>query len=522
MNYCKRKVLLPAVLALIGCLVSVTSIAEGLSAEEIDALAARAMTRFQTPGVAIGVVKDGELIYAAGHGVRDIRSEDKVDMDTIFQIASLTKAFTTAALGILVDEGKLYWDDRVIDHLPEFRMYDPWVTREFTIRDLLTHRSGLGLGAGDLLFWPEQDSTGEEVVRAMRYLKPETSFRTAYAYDNLLYVVAGELIEAVSDMSWADFIETRIMSPLGMSDCRALPDRVSDSENRAVPHMSVDGELETTFFSGGGAAAAAGGVNCNVTGLAKWAAMHLAGGALPDDERLLSEETQAELWKPVTLLRVGETSREHGRTHFAAYGLGWGLKDFYGDLHIGHGGGLPGMTTYIAMLPEKNVAVIVLTNQFTRASRAVANQVLNSYITGEPEDWIEIFGKGSEERSTEAASEVEEAFANRDADSKPSLPLDAYAGVYTDSWYGDVIVAQDEDGLSMRFSRSDLLTGPLEHFQYDTFVARWTDRSLLADAYVTFSLGADGKVEAIKMRWVSPDTDFSYDFHHLDLRRNTE
>jgi CubicO group peptidase (beta-lactamase class C family) len=489
---------------------------------EIDALAARAMERFQTPGLAIGVVKNGELIYAKGHGVREIGRPEAVDANTIFQIASLTKAFTAAAIGILLDEGKLHWDDRVIDYLPDFRMYDAWVTREFTIRDLLTHRSGLGLGAGDLLFWPRARSTRAEIVTALRHLKPETSFRTAYAYDNLLYVVAGEVVGAVSGVAWEDFVEERIMQPLGMSECRALPDRVEGNANRATPHIVVDGELETTFFSGGGATAAAGAINCNVSGLAKWAAMLLAGGALPEGGRLLSEDTHAELWKPVTLIPVRDQDREHGRTHFAAYALGWGLKDFYGHLHVGHSGGLQGMTCHIAMLPELDVAVIALTNQWTRTSRAITSEILQAATSAPPEDWVEIYASGASEKADEARKAVEDAFTRRNAESSPTLALDAYAGTYRDPWYGDVIVEQDGDRLVMRSGRSELLTGGLDHFQYDTFIARWEDRSLYGDAYVSFSISADGEVESIRMKALSPDTDFSFDYHHLDLRRTVE
>jgi CubicO group peptidase (beta-lactamase class C family) len=504
---------------LMGLLLPVAGYSQQPAPEEIDDLAARAMETFQTPGIAIGVVQGGELVYARGHGVREIGRPDPVDPDTLFQIASLTKAFTAAALGILVDEGKLDWDDPVIDYLPEFRMYDPWVTREFTIRDLLTHRSGLGLGAGDLLFWPQAKSTPEDIMRAMRHLQPETSFRTAYAYDNLLYAIAGELVGAVSGVAWADFVEGRIMQPLGMTQCRSLPDRVEGLPNRATPHAVVDGTLETTFFSGGGATAAAGAINCNVSGLARWAAMHLAGGALPDGTRLLSEETHDELWKPVTLRRVSDRAREHGRTHFDAYGLGWGLKDFYGNLHVSHGGALQGMTSHIALMPERDVAVIALCNQLSPAPAAVTSQILNAYVADTPEDWVEIIKSARAERSDRARKAVEEAFASRDADSTPSLPLESYVGTYRDPWYGDVFVEEGEYGLVVRFSRSELLTGPLEHFQYDTFIARWLDRSLHGDAYVSFTIGADGKVEAIRMKALSPDTDFSFDFHHLDLRR---
>jgi len=419
-------------LVLVGLLLATTAPAQEPTPEEIDALAKRAMEAFQTPGIAIGVVKNGELVYAKGHGLREIGRPDLVDPGTIFQIASLTKAFTTASLGLLVDEGKLDWDDRVIDYLPEFRMYDPWVTREFTIRDLLTHRSGLGLGAGDLLFWPQARSTRDDVIKAMRYLKPETSFRTAYAYDNLLYAIAGEVVSTISGVAWEDFVEARIMQPLGMTECRSLPDRVEDNPNRATPHMVVNGELEATFFSVRGATAAAGAVNCNISGLAKWAAMHLAGGAFPDGQRLLSEETHEELWKPVTLIPVNDREREHARTHFAAYALGWGLRDFFGHLHVGHGGGLQGMTTHIAMLPEKDVAVIALTNQWSRASRAVTSEILNAYVSQNPKGWVEIYAGGAAERADEARKVVKDAFANRDADSTPSLPIESYVGTYRD------------------------------------------------------------------------------------------
>jgi CubicO group peptidase (beta-lactamase class C family) len=511
-----------APLLVIGLLFPVSGLSQQPTPEEIDDLAARAMEAFRTPGIAIGVVQGGELVYAEGHGVREVGRPDLVDADTIFQIASLTKAFTAAALGILVDEGKLDWDDPVIDYLPDFRMYDPWVTREFTIRDLLTHRSGLGLGAGDLLFWPRAKSTSGDIIRAMRHLEPETSFRTAYAYDNLLYAIAGEVVGAVSGVAWEDFVEGRIMQPLGMTQCRSLPDRVEGRPNRATPHMVVDGDLETTFFSGGGATAAAGGINCNISGLARWAAMHLSGGALPDGGRLLSEETHEELWKPVTLMPVRDEAREHGRSHFSAYALGWNLEDLYGNLYVSHSGALQGMTSHIAMLPEKDVAVIALCNQWSRAPRAVTSEILNAYVSETPEDWVKILADAQAERSEEAKKAVEEAFADRDADSTPTLPLEAYVGTYRDSWYGDVFVDEGEDGVVMRFSRSELLTGTLEHFQYDTFVARWLDRSLYGDAYVTFTLGADGEVEAIRMKMLSPDTDFSFDFHHLDLRRVVE
>ena len=507
------------VLAGVGLSLCGTVRAQGPTVEGIDSLVARAMVTFHTPGMAVGVVENGGLVYARGHGVCEVGRPETVDANTIFQIASLTKAFTAAALGILVDEGKLGWDDPVIDYLPEFRMYDPWVTREFTIRDLLTHRSGLGLGAGDLLFWPEATSTIEDVIRAMRFLEPATSFRTAYAYDNLLYSIAGEVVARVSGLAWEDFVETRIFEPLGMTECGAVLAHVQENPNRATPHMMVDGRLETTFFNNQRATASAGGINCNINGLAKWAAMHLAGGALPNGDRLLSATTHSELWKPVTLIPVNDWDRETSRTHFSAYALGWRLSDFFGYLKVSHGGALQGMTSSIGLLPEKGVAVTALCNQWSDAPAVVTLEILNAYVSDTPTDWVATVAELHAEEANKAAEAVEDAFAARNADSTPSLPLASYVGTYRDPWYGDVFVEADDDGLVIRFGRSELLTGRLEHFQYDTFVARWLDRSLNADAYVTFILGADGAVAAGRMKAVSSEADFSYDFHDLDLRR---
>src|SRR5581483_3612536 len=237
---------------------------------EIDRLAGRAMQAFSVPGLAIGIVKDGRLAFAKGYGVRELGQPAPVNADTLFAIGSNTKAFTTAALAILVDEGKLHWDDRVIDYLPDFRLWDPYVTREFRIRDLLTHRSGLGMGAGDLLFVTPTDFTFNALLHALRYLKPVSSFRTRFAYDNLLYVVAGHLIPAVTGRSWADFVRSRIFKPLHMEPCAADESHMSDRSNVASPHVVVNGKLTKVFPLSIPLAAPAGAIQCNITGMSRW------------------------------------------------------------------------------------------------------------------------------------------------------------------------------------------------------------------------------------------------------------
>jgi CubicO group peptidase (beta-lactamase class C family) len=491
--------------------------ADVMSETDIDATVERAMSLFNVPGVTISVVHEGELVYGKGHGILQIDSGDRVNRNTLFQIASVSKAFTAASLALLVDEGRLDWEDKVIDHLPDFRMYDPWVTSEFTIRDLLTHRSGLPLGAGDLLFWPAADTKIEEVIRALRFLKPSSSFRTKYDYDNLMYIVAGQVVAKVTQMPYTDFVEQRIFKPLGMTDCRAGASHVRGRENRATPHLLMDGKLETTGFEESDFIAAAGGIHCSAEGMGQWMKMWLSRGLLPDGQRLLSEKQIDQLWGPVTITPTPGMMKEHAGSHLSAYALGWSVSSFHGEPIYSHAGGLWGMTTFLAFLPRKNLAVFVSNNQMGVTPRAIVYQVLDGFVGGDT-DWIEIHHERVTSARSEANDVVAAAAASRQADSTPSLPLEKYIGTYRDDWYGDIYIEQIDGVLYFRSKRSPQLRGPLEHFQFDTFIARWTDRQLMADAYVSFSLTPEGGIDRIAMKAVSPATDFSYDFHDLDLK----
>jgi CubicO group peptidase (beta-lactamase class C family) len=499
------------------------ALADTPSQETIDETAERAMKAFDAPGMAVSIVHEGELVHAAGYGIVETGKPAEVDEHTLFQIGSVAKAFTAATLALLADDGKLGFDDRVIDHLPEFRLSDPWVTREFTIRDLLTHRSGLPLGAGDLLMFPDGNATAAEIIRALGYFEPATSFRSEFAYDNLLYIVAGEVVARVSGKTFADYLEQELLTPLGMNDCVAYADRARPDAELATAHVLVDGELETTTTRVTPLVAAAGGIACSAQSMSRWMKFMLSKGKSDDGKQLVSEKTFAELVKPVTLLPVPGFLAEHAGAVLNAYALGWNFSTFHGEPMLSHGGGVWGMTTFIAVMPEQNLAVFASNNQMSAAPRAAVQAIVELYlrdsIADADEDWIEIFGEFAEDRSDAAEETVEKAWAARAADSKPALPLDAYAGVYRDPWYGTVKISVEDEKLWFRSDRNEPLQGPMEHFQHDTFVARWTDRRLNADAYVTFSLAPDGIVDGIRMKAVSPATDFSYDFHDLDLRR---
>lgn len=515
-----------ALLLALALLMSASPLMAAPSKRSIERSIERTMKEFQVPGMAVSVVHGGQVFYSAGHGIREMGTNDPVDEQTLFQIASVSKAFTAAALAVLADDGKLDWEDKVIDHLPEFRMYDPWVTREFTIRDLLTHRSGLPLGAGDLLMFPEGKSTPEEIIKALRYLKPSSSFRSKFDYDNLLYIVAGEVVTRVAAMPFGEFLEQRLLQPLGMNDCTSSFDRVPAGAPTATPHLLINGELQTTTSGTNALVSAAGGVNCSARSMAAWMSFVLARGVAADGKQLISTAQFDQLLSPVTLLPAGGYMLEHAGSYLNAYALGWGVSTFYGQPMLSHAGGLWGMTTFLAVLPEQGLAVFASTNLMSAAPRAIVNDILDQFLDGATvdagadagKDWIEIISAASQGRKEEGEAVVAKAAAARAADSKPSLPLESYVGTYRDVWYGDIHISLDEDGrLRFRSDRNEPLSGPLEHFQYDTFIARWTNRQLLADASVSFSLSPEGKIESISMKAVSPTTDFSYDFHDLDL-----
>lgn len=485
---------------------------------EIETVARSAYEAMPVPGMSVVVMQDGEIVYSGGFGVRDLETGAPVDGDTIFQLASVSKAFTAAALAILVDEGRIGWDDPVVRYLPEFAMSDPWLTANFTIRDLLTHRSGLPLGAGDLLHWPDGDASRSEVIAAMRYLPVETGFRTSFAYDNLLYIVAGEVVPAVSGLAWEDFVEQRLLQPMGMTDCRAIPDRVPAGANRAMPYSSLGGELVRVDFDPAEPSAAAGSVNCSGNAMMRWANVLLNDGRLPDGTQLISEAQVAQLVRPVTLMRPQRFERENGLTHMIAYALGWTVSDFAGEMLWEHSGGSTGGVTNFALLPDRNVAVVVLVNDTSTLAMAVTRAILLAYAV--PDSSIDVTGYYAGQMQQWHAAEAEDRTdVVAEAGAPPAHALSAYTGTYRDPWYGTVTVSLREGGLWMDMSRSRLLDGPLLPHEGETFVAHWIGAGIDADAYVEFLPGDEGRPTRIRMRRVSDYADFSYDFHHLDLQR---
>lgn len=491
---------------------------------KIETTSEAAINAFHTPGIAVGIVQGGEIKFVGGFGKRNIKTGQAVDGKTLFRIASTTKAFTSAALAILVDEGVLHWDDPVIDTIPEFRMFDPWVTREFTIRDLLTHRSGLGLGAGDLMLWPEPSGFSRaEIIHNLRYLKPVSSFRSKYAYDNLLYIVAGEVVARASGKSYEDFVQSRILDPLNMP-CfagevpkhklknAAIPYGYTDNKTTAVTRNQITGRIT--------ASQAAGGLVCNAKGMTIWMQTLLADGVGPNGKRIFSKKQRDEMWKSQTILRVSSSERKYDNTHFKTYALGWRKDDVHGYEVISHTGTLSGFQAYISLVPELDLGVVVLNNGSNYGARTSVMQTLIKSYMGQPaKDWVKIY----KERQEKAAAHKKPSAANDNwqGSGKVLKPLDAYQGSYQDNWFGKVDIYRSGAILRFRAHKSVNLKGRLEPFDQNTFIVRWDNRGFGADAYARFETNFKGEISGLTMRHVDPDADFSFDFQDLDFTRLT-
>ena len=500
------------------------SFAQILSGRQIDSLVERTRIAFNVPGIAVAVIKDGKLIHSKGYGVRSLNSKLPVDENTLFGIASNTKAFTAAALGILIDENKLQWDDKVTRYIPEFALYDPWVTKEFTIRDLLTHRSGLGLGAGDLMFFPDSSNfTQKDIIYNLRFLRPVSSFRTKYDYDNLLYIVAGEVVTRVGGKSWEDFIEERILVPLGMNNTAATFDRLKGKTNVIDAHAPVDDVVQVIARHNGMADHPAGSIYSSIADLSKWVLLQLGHGKYGDSQnkQLFSDKVHEEMWSPQTIIPV--TGPGSYNTHFSAYGLGFGITDVKGYKQINHTGGLEGMVTQITMIPELNLGIIVLTNQQEGgAFSAITNQIKDGYLGMPARDWVTNIST-NRKRNLAYAKHLTDSIWNAITVTQQrkgnDLNASAFLGTYHDQWLGDIVISMKSGKLWFDAKRSPRLTGQVFPYKDSTFIVKWTDRSMDADAFIMFSKDSNSTTLKMTMKPISPLTDFSYDFQDLDFKK---
>jgi len=513
-----KKLLLSAI-ALVSSTISFAQISES----KLDDVVNRTMKTFNVPGIAVAIIKDGKVVISKGYGVSNINTQQKVDGNTLFGIASNSKAFTTAALGMLVDEKRINWDDKVIKYIPEFKMYNDYVTNEFTIRDLLTHRSGLGLGAGDLMIWPDgHNFTPKDIIKNIQYLKPVSAFRSQYDYDNLLYVIAGEVIERVSGIPWCEFIETRIMKPLKMNNSAASWNRLKDTTNTIVPHVPTNGKLDIIKRYTNPIFDAAAGIYTSTNDLSKWVITQLQNGKYGDQKQfqLFSPEVHKDMWTSQTILST--YGMKPYSCNFKSYGLGWQLTDVNGHLQVSHTGGLDGIVTQTIMFPDLQLGIIVLTNQQSGAAfNSISNTIKDSYLGLKFPDHVVALSTERKQKEENADKITDEVWAKVDNNLLKRIKIDTkkYVGTYKDNWFGEVTIYERKGILYFTSSRSPRLTGAIFFYKDQNFVVKWNNRSFHADAHIFFDLDANGNANHFKMEAISPLTDFSYDFQDLDFSK---
>ena len=478
---------------------------------EIDAYAQKVMTDWKQPGMAIAIVKDDKIVFAKGYGTRQLGKTEPVDADTVFAIASNSKAFTSASLAILVDEKKLAWNDKVSKYLPDFKLYDPWVTSELTIRDLVTHRVGLDTFSGDLL-WYETNFTGDEILQRVRFLKPVSSFRTQFGYQNLMFIAAGKIVEKVSGKSWCDFVTERILAPLGMSrttcSVKTLP------ENAAWPHNESGGTLRVLHRGNVDGAYSAAALNSSVNDLSKWMRLQLGKGKF-EGKQIFSEAQAWGMHQPHLAQQISENSwRGNPTRHFTGVASGWFVYDYYGKKIINHSGGLDGMLSYTHLIPEENVGFVVLTNSEYPAFTIMASKIRDVFVGAPKRDWSAEGLEQVKRNKTAADEETAKVNAARVPNTKTSLAVKDYAGTYSDNLYGAITITEENGRLVMRFSRSPNFVADLEHWHYDTFQIKWRPSVAynFPRGFVTFTIDKNGKTDELKID--QPNNDFwFYELH---------
>ena len=468
-------------------------------ASDFDKYVAQAVGDWKATGLAVAVVKDGKVVFANGYGLRETGKPAPVDTATVFAIASTTKAMTAAALGMLVDEGKMSWDDPVTKHLPSFQLYDPFVTREITVRDLLTHRAGLG--NADFL-WYTSDLPADEMMSKLRLIKPEYSFRSGFIYQNVMYIAAGEVVAAASGMPWTKFVQTRIFDPLGMKHTYPVVAMVPANANAAAPHARYGGDTIVAIKRDQSKAIGpAGDVWSNVSDMSKWMLFLLDSGRVNGKE-LLKPATYRELFTPQTMVPPDEfyPSQELTKPHWRTYGLGWFQHDYQGRMLDFHTGSLAGMVAIIGLVPDEKFGVYVLANvDHVEIRHALMYKAIDMWLGNPPRDWSRDLRSVYDRRRARGDSIRTANEAKRVKGTKPSLALSKYVGVYEDPLYGRLEVTEASGKL--RFSAGKALAGPAEHWQYDRFRVRYDDRWQGTDI-VAFTIG-DGIPTALELAGVT-------------------
>lgn len=490
--------------------------------KQLDELVKNTLKTFDVPGISVGIVKDGKIIYTKGFGVRSMKTNLPMDPNTLVGIASNSKGFTVTALAMLADEGKLNWTDPVSKFIPEFKMYDAYASQQVEIQDLITHRAGLGLGQGDLMFFPEGGTLSiEDIVHNVRDLKPHSSFRTKLDYNNVMFIIAGEVIRRITGLQWADFIQQRILTPVGMNSSYPSYQRAINIADKIDAHAPVDGKVEAVPHDWNETANAAGGIMSNIPDMLKWAQFLMNGFVTQDGKRLVSEKNAHILWSlhmpsPISVKNPYDS-------HFYGYGYGWFLSDVEGHFQVQHTGGLIGTVTQFTLIPDMKLGIVVLTNQQSGAAfNTITNTVKDSYLGIKNRNWLKTYSEGTDKAMARFAAQKKSVYDKVAlAEQNPSAwpKPEQFVGTYHDNWFGDVVISQQGQKFYLKCLTSPRLTGEVLPYDHNTFVVKWDHREYDADAFLNFDYDENGIAQTLKIKPISDVTDFSFDFEDLHLKR---
>ncbi|MBP7838382.1 MAG: serine hydrolase [Bacteroidales bacterium] len=474
----------------------------------LDEYYAKALSDWKVPGMAIAIVKDGEIIYAKGFGVKDVRTKEPVDSETLFPIASNTKAFTSAALAILVDRGLISWSDKVTDYLPYFKLWAPYVTENITISDLLTHRAGLATFSGDLLWYGTLYSR-EEIIKRARHLKPAFGFRERFGYSNILYIAAGEIIPAVTGKSWEEFIKEELLESLKMNRTVLSTNDLPGKKNVATPHTDYNEDVIPIEYLNWDNMGPAGSLISCVNDVAKWLVLQLNRGVI-DGDTIFSSERSREMWTSYTQMPISsflETNMPS--TTFRSYGLGWGLWNYLGKKIVEHNGGYDGMISQTCMAPEENLAFVILTNKNSNLYYPLMYKTLDTFLGGEEKDWSMLLLDRVKKQKEAEEKRREQKNKERIKNTDTSLPLNCYTGTYGGELYGNAMVKLNGEKLTVHMQPAPIFEGTLKHWHFDTFEITFENIPSLPSGFCTFILDNKGQVAEMKIDIPNPDFDFT-------------
>lgn len=488
-------------------LFSMSLFAQDVDYNKLDNYFSKTVSDWGIPGLSVAIVKDGEIVFSKGYGEMEVGKNNPPDGNTLYAIASNTKAFTSFMMAQLVEEGKIKWDDKVQKYLPYFELYNPFVSSETTIKDLLCHRVGLGTFSGDVI-WYKSDLTSEEIIKRLKYLEPQYNFRDGYGYSNVMFITAGEVIKTVTGKSWGENVQQRILDPVGMNRTIYSIRKLDEKGNYATPHAYEDGKNIPIPYVDWEEVAALGGIISSVNDMAKWMIFNMNNGITGTDT-LLSKASRNILWKMHNSYTVDRTQADPFNTHFRGYGLGWGLADYRGRLRVSHGGGFDGMISAVNMIPDEKLGVVVLTNGMNAPTMAVTYYALDAFMGEKEKDWSgEMLAQRKQRQQND--TRVADREAKHVLGTHPSLELEKYAGTYTAAIYGNIEVKLKNGKLRLYFEHTPELSATLEHWHYDVWKINW-DKTHAWFNFGTLKFNMTNNLEITGMDFDVPNNDIFFE-----------